>query len=135
MVKGRNRQKGFIKGYPYEGILEEGKSDNSSYVKKSSIRFQGVKRLLVHSEEIHRPSCWDFSSEVPVLVVTSPCVFWLPRHIPVCLDGRVPTHKPDLFITGKFPRFHVSGKLCLPIASCKHLFYGDFLQKNPLENI
>lgn len=36
-----------------------------------------IKKSSVDSEKLNRPSCWDFSSEVPVPVVTSPCVFWL----------------------------------------------------------
>lgn len=132
-----SRRKGFIKGirrrnFFFWGVAEG--NDDHSDIKGIQNRSKEGKCLLVHSEEINRHSCWDFSNEVPVAVVTSPCVFWLPSHIPVCLDGREPTHKPDLFIMGTFLRFRVSGKLCLPIVSCKHLFYGDFLQKNLLES-
>lgn len=114
--------------------MRGGGNDCYNDIKRIQNKFK-VECLLVHSEEINRHSCWDFSNEVPVLVVTSPCVFWLLSHIPVCLDGKEPTHKTDLFIMGKFPRFFVSGKLYLPIFSCKHLFHGDFLQKNLLESI
>lgn len=133
--RGERRQKRFHEGSPYEEILEGGKWWLLWHKKRIQNRFWKVKCLPFHSEAINRPHCGDFPSEVPVPVVTSPCVFWLPRHIPVCLDGRAPTHKPDLFIMGKFLRFPVSDKLCLPITSCKHLCYGDFLQKNLLESI
>lgn len=124
-------KEGFIKDIQLREFLK-GKNEDYNDIKGIQYRFEEV---TVHSEEINRPNCWNFSSAVPVLVVTSPCAFWLPSHIPGCLDGRAPTHKPDLFITGKFPRFHVSGKFHLPITSSKHLSCGDSLEKSPLESI
>lgn len=126
-------KKGFNRIHTRE-FLRGGRNDYYNDIKRIQNKFK-VECLLVHSEEINRHSCWAFSNEMPVLVVTSPCVFWLLSHIPVCLDGKEPTHKTDLFIMGKFPRFFVSGKLYLAIISCKYLFHGDFLQKNLLESI
>lgn len=98
-------------------------------------KFREVKRLLVHSEKINRPSCWDFLvrclSWWSQVHVSSGCLATFPS---VWVDERPPTSQT--FSLWENFWGSTSGKRRSPIASCKHLFRGDFLrEKSPWKHL